>query len=526
MKRAVIWTAVSSQAQAQDDKISLQLQERNARAWAEANGYIVIANLTVPGHSRSESDIITLFEDYAALGVFAYHDLRKMWQSKAFDVLVAYSKDRLARSATGITWVIENTVRAGALLYMTDDAGGGGWITPDNYRFSAAIGGITVTSSTEHLRAKTAEVRKSKVARGVPQSAKRIPYTHQVVCNERGVAVGLELDPSKARFRADLKALILDGVNWTRIEGELWKRGHGRQGKPFGKKFVYGLMHNPAFYGHSALRWRATNLPHGQNPARWIYDPSIPTPVHVEIHYNTHPAAYPPDEMALIIAELKRRVIVRAGRGRTTEATKKFTGLIRCGACGKNMGYHYLPVSGVAQYRCNPNLHTPDTRKHPDQRYVHETDVIAFTDVLVRRFMEFGNLGTSPEPSHEVLLTSVQAEIEDIETRIQRLIMRQAGDISPKVAALYDTQIREYGTQLDNLTRTQQRLTHEFEDNRRAVQIQAAAISELRGIGAERFWYLPDTRINQYLHRLLADWRIVYDSDNVIRLVRRKSRPY
>lgn len=526
MKRAVIWTAVSSQAQAQDDKISLQLQERNARAWCEANGYTVVTALTVPGHSRSESDIITLFEDYAALGVFAYHDLRKMWQAKAFDVLVAYSKDRLARSATGITWVIENTIKAGAMLFMTDDAGGGGWITPENYRFSAAIGGIAVTGQMEHLRAKTAEVRKSKVARGVPQNARQIPYTHRAICNERGAVVGLELDPDKARFREDLKSLFLAGVSWTRIEDALWQRGHGRHGKPFGKKFIYGLMHNPAFYGHSALRWRATNLQHGQNPARWIYDPEVPMPSHVQIHYNTHAAAYAPDDMALIIAELKRRIIVRAGRGRTTEATKQFTGLIRCGICGKHMAYHCLSGSSVAQYRCNPNLHTPATRKHSDHRYVLESDVIASVDRVLRRFMESGDLSTPAEPTHAGQLASIQAEIEDVETRIQRLIQRQAGDISPKVASMYDAQIREYSAQLDNLTRTQQSLIHELEDNRRAVQLQGIVLNELQSIGVDNFWTLPATRINQYLHRVLAGWRIVYDSDKVIRLKRRKSSTY
>ena len=48
-KNAIIWCAVSSQAQTAEDKISLPEQERAARDWCEANGYTVIDVLKVEG---------------------------------------------------------------------------------------------------------------------------------------------------------------------------------------------------------------------------------------------------------------------------------------------------------------------------------------------------------------------------------------------------------------------------------------------------------------------------------------------
>ena len=93
--RAVIWKAVSSERQANDDKVSLEEQERLAREWCENNGYDIIKVLEVPGYSRRESDIITALDDFAQQGIYAYRDLRSMWQNDDFDVLVAYSHDRL-----------------------------------------------------------------------------------------------------------------------------------------------------------------------------------------------------------------------------------------------------------------------------------------------------------------------------------------------------------------------------------------------------------------------------------------------
>ena len=72
-KKAVIWCAVSTQAQTAEDKISLPEQEQAARDWCQENTLSVSAILKVPGYSRRESDIITALEDFAEQGIYAYH---------------------------------------------------------------------------------------------------------------------------------------------------------------------------------------------------------------------------------------------------------------------------------------------------------------------------------------------------------------------------------------------------------------------------------------------------------------------
>jgi hypothetical protein len=524
MKRAVIWTAVSGKAQAQDDKISLPLQERNARAWCEKNGYTVIANLIVPGHSRSESDIITLFEDYAEIGIFAYHDLRKMWQAKAFDVLVAYSKDRLARSATGITWVIENTIKSGALLYTTDDAGGGGWITPDNYRFSAAIGGMTVTSGIEQFQHKTAEARSARVARGIPLSVLNVPYTHRLVNDERGKPVRLELDVEKQRFLHDLKELILQGVGWEDIEDALWQRGHGRDGKPFSRHFVYHLIHNPFFWGHSALRYQTPN-PGGQATNHWLYDDSVPVPSEVEIHWNIGVAAWQGADASAVIAELKRRRIVTKGRGGSSK-NYAFTGLVVCGCCGYNMVYQYdTDGNQNPYYRCRPNKRQPTRCKR--NRNIAEHKIVRFISPIIEALIQFGNIplddagGDVSQPHSDHL----KAEISDVEQRIMRLIRKQSEPgLTPQIATMYDEQIRDFGVQLQALQTELQRLEAAGEQTRLEQSIRREAIEDMRGLRLEQFWQLPSTQINQYMHRLFGNVRVELSPTRQLRLVKKSKK--
>src|SRR4051794_3450227 len=107
MARIIKWLAVSSQPQL--DKISIPHQDRLIQDWCDANGHTIVDTLLVPGHSRSEPDIFTLFDDYAAIGCWAYHKLRDHWRSspRDFDVLAAYDDSRICRSPGGVAMIMD-----------------------------------------------------------------------------------------------------------------------------------------------------------------------------------------------------------------------------------------------------------------------------------------------------------------------------------------------------------------------------------------------------------------------------------
>jgi DNA invertase Pin-like site-specific DNA recombinase len=87
-----VWCAVSSRAQAGEDKISLEDQERQGREFAAALGGQVTRVYRVPGHTR---DLVLWSEAEAQME--AYRELRRDVAEGILDVLWALDVDRLGR---------------------------------------------------------------------------------------------------------------------------------------------------------------------------------------------------------------------------------------------------------------------------------------------------------------------------------------------------------------------------------------------------------------------------------------------
>ena len=86
------------------------------RSHAEKHGGQVVAELVVPGESRS----IVLFED-AARKMQAYAELKRLVDARAFDVLVYLDRSRLGRKASLSMAVVELCNVAGIICYETEN---------------------------------------------------------------------------------------------------------------------------------------------------------------------------------------------------------------------------------------------------------------------------------------------------------------------------------------------------------------------------------------------------------------------
>lgn len=109
-KRFVLWAAVSSKPQV--EKVSIENQIELGRAVATGHGGTVVAELIVPGESRS----IVLFED-AARRIEAYAKLKELIDDRAFDVFVFFDRSRLGRKASLSMAVIELCSESGIIIY-------------------------------------------------------------------------------------------------------------------------------------------------------------------------------------------------------------------------------------------------------------------------------------------------------------------------------------------------------------------------------------------------------------------------
>ena len=259
-----------------------------------------------------------------------------MWQSHAFDVLVAYNHSRFGRSSTLHSWVIENTILAGAKIYLIQ----GGWIDADAFRFQIAMGGVTATADIDRLVKARDIAMDAKAKRGLPTTS-IVPMSHRLIRDETGKAVKIVLDEQHEQLWQDLATLILEGVSWSRIEVELFNRfGYGNsRGQPYQRCKFYGLINTPTFWGHSARHHRGINGEARYRAGTWLYEPGHPVPDGVLIYYDTHEPAYSGEQAVLIKAEIARRRQVISGRARPG-TTYKFSGLIICARCGYRMVKH------------------------------------------------------------------------------------------------------------------------------------------------------------------------------------------
>ena len=83
-KRAAIYSRVSTAEQAEDDKASLNEQERRCREYCQERGY----------------DVVTSYQDIASGTTKKrqrFTDMLRDARQKQFDVIIAWKTDRLAR---------------------------------------------------------------------------------------------------------------------------------------------------------------------------------------------------------------------------------------------------------------------------------------------------------------------------------------------------------------------------------------------------------------------------------------------
>lgn len=345
--RIGVWCAVSSQAQAAEDKISLEEQERSGREFAEAVDGQVVAVYRIPGHTR---DLI--FWQEAEEQMPAYRYLREDVQAGRLDVLWNADLDRLGRDPALINQVISLVEKGGAEVYSAS--------TP--HPLGAKSVGFRYISAIQAVRAGEDQVQRIArhrmgmkgriVKRGLMASHPPLGYA-PVRDTLGGEVTGYEFSEDMGAVEL-ITDLFLQGVSYEQIarqmEDSAWtppggKRWHGTT--------VRRLMQNDVYAG----------LPSWSD-----YSAEEPSPA--------FPALWSPARFAEVVRERQRRDVggyIRRGGG-------PFTGVAYCRRCGGRMirmhryytttagerrAYQYL-ICGLrgrtqGQESCHPN-HLPEKR--------------------------------------------------------------------------------------------------------------------------------------------------------------------
>jgi hypothetical protein len=520
-QRGAIWVAVSSKKQAEDDKISLKMQEDLGRAWMNARGIHIVAVLIVPGHTRAESDVVDALEEFRAHKITAYDDLRALWKAKAFDVLWAFDHSRFGRSNSLHSFVIENVVNSGAEIVLHQ----GGDIDTGSLRSQIAIGGFQVSSHGDHLRAKNAVAFPALAQRGLPHGAHF--WTHRVVRDDRGKAV--KLVPNEARlplFHAMID-LFLTGLAWGKIGPALAEKGFTQNnGKHWPETTIRRTFYHPHFWGHTGYRYHGTGVAHGQKFGFWTFDASEPLPPGTEIYRDTIPAIAPPDKAEAIKAELRSRNEIQGPH--SNASAHMFDYVIFCAVCKRHLVHRTSKDSyGARNTRYYYVCHLPGyvQRRKPcaNRRHVRFEAIRQEVDRIMRECVDEDVFAALEAPvTKESELQITQRGINDVEQRLRTLIMKQAEQ--PLVADIYAGPINQLGQEREGLKRRLIELERQEAQRRNTAAERSEVLKELREMNIDEFWTRPQPEINQYLLRLFGEFCLISNKEAKLGLARRPSR--
>lgn len=305
--RWVSWAAVSSLPQAKKVSIDDQLAEN--RQHAERHDGQIVAELVVPGESRS----IVLFED-ACRRIEAYEQLRRLIDAKAFDVLVYLDRSRLGRKASLSMSVVELCHSVGISCYETENPPAS--ITPTDTHDDALIGAIKSVGAQreiDKLRRRHEMGMADRVRRG--QFPSTPPYGYAWRWHEDGSRTVI-VDEQAAAVVRQLVALYLDGDGTITVADRLNELGVPA---PLGGAWQKGSVNN--FLRRIWIYAGYTQVNHESSKRTLVRAP------------GQHPAIIDEDTARQVDAERAARMANRKLPG----AVYHLSGVVYCAECGNAM---------------------------------------------------------------------------------------------------------------------------------------------------------------------------------------------
>lgn len=512
-QRALIWIAVSSAHQADDDRASLPAQEADALAYAQSQNWRVVDILRVPGHSRAYIDIHEAAADMRNVGIDAFDKLMQHWKARDFDVLICRDGTRFARTQALHAYVVEKTISIGARIYSLSER-----LTVDdsNARMWTSMGGFAAAGEVDNLKRRIKIGKDNRaLSRGLSSNG-YVPRSHRLIRDPgNGKIIGAELNPDTAQEWQDLAALLLEGVAYATLSDEMFRRfGYATDNRAHSKNYYTVLLHTPAFWGHTARNYDRYKMP------VWTYQDDEPVPAPALINRYTHAPVYIGEQADRIRAELSRRLDMR-GRSYAAD-TSRLSGMVNCAGCGYRMTYQsQRHNSRINRYLVCMSKYSPAFDKCciPQER-IPETVAVEQINLFLARLQQFGALALSASLDVDLdgltsELTRLTSDIERVENQIRTLIDKQA-TAPVTVSALYDERITAAAGYLDTL----QTRRHELEATIQSVNTegQRDAVEHLQTMTLDDFWQQDERVVNQQLHRLFGKHRFFVQDKKIVGL--------
>lgn len=524
MLRAVIWAAVSTSEQADDDKASIPDQLERAERFCHDHNLHVVARLIVPGHSRKYLDLYECARDMEARGITAFTQLIELWKTRGFDVLVVRDGSRFARTPSLHARVIEETMQIGAKIYSFNH----GWIEPGKHHGFLALGGYAIASEMQAIEQRRHDGMYNKARRGM-HTGNRPPFGFCYNADRSAIEFNEEFRPV---YNA-AATLLLDGVPYYELENHLANLGFVKpNGQPYIRTFFYRLFMNPHIWGHSAWNY-------AKRYGVWAFDDSQPVPAGTEVWRDKHQPVFTGDLAERIKAELHRRAAAETHRH--PQRKYWYSGLIVCDVCKAKLVASHVRVS--AKYwthkpclRCayGTSSRAGRARRCPNTRRLYIAHVQQYLHDWLATLIASPELqphfADDPDSiaSAQAHVAELQHNLVDLNKQLETVMGEQLATASPVLARAYRGRLEAISQAIENTERNlaQQRAALAAQEINPARQ---QAFDTIKDIGLAALWQLPPAHLNTLLDTLLGDWRFrARDGKLVgrIRLTNRWSQPF
>jgi DNA invertase Pin-like site-specific DNA recombinase len=403
--RVAIWCAVSSKAQAADDKISLDDQERAGREFADAIHGHVVRVYRIPGHTR---DLI--FWHQAEADMPAYRQLRHDLEARAFDVLHAIDPDRLGRDPALSNQVISLVEKSGAEIYLASAphvVGQKGTGTRYVYAIQTVRAGEDQQRRVAHARM---GIRK-RIERGLPGNNLWPLGYRRIRDPDTGRITGAQFDElaDAVRLATDL---FLRGETYLNIKSALDASIHH---PPHKDRWTYStvrkMLHNDTYAGR---------------PAWGKYRHTTPSPL--------YPALWDETTYQAILRERRRR----SGRKHRRRQGSPLANVAYCARCGGRM----TRTRHKTQYWLRCATHNSRTvTGHPGchSNKIRELTILAAVTSYVAGLLTSNDLtarltARDPNTALHAQLIRLDHALSDLNQKRQRLALALAsGTIDPEI---------------------------------------------------------------------------------------------
>jgi site-specific DNA recombinase len=334
MHRIAIWTAVSTEAQAAGDKISLAEQETRcreaaqARAWRETAGPYV-----VPGESRTRW--VNLRD--AEQAIPALHTMLDDAQRGRFDLLVMYDYNRLRDLLDPVAKTLSHY---GVQIYSISQPveplprGEFNPYASDTANIMQGMSRIISQAQIADLRRKYRYAMPRRAAeRGLPV---QIPFGYRKPPgreSDRG-AIPVQ-DPHQATLLLRARDMLLAGKSLMQIAEMLEESGERPPGggKRWYPQTIRDMLRNPFYAGY--VRWGMSRSRLDPRTGKRTRDRKVPADKTI-VAQGRHQPLWDEDTHRQLTAELSRRAKKYKGK-----KTNQFTGLLSCAECGASLWTFY-----------------------------------------------------------------------------------------------------------------------------------------------------------------------------------------